>query len=85
MVDLANLAQLASEALLLTLALSLPVLAASVLVGLLVSIFQAATQIQDAVLVHLPRLVVVAFVLVVSGPWIGSQIAAFASRVFAGG
>jgi flagellar biosynthesis protein FliQ len=46
---------------------------------------QAATQVQDVTLAHLPRLVIVAVVLAVAGPWMGAQIAAFAVRVLAGG
>ncbi|MDX2052065.1 MAG: flagellar biosynthetic protein FliQ [Polyangiaceae bacterium] len=85
MVDLGRLAGLAQEALLLGLTLSVPVLAASLLVSLVVSMLQAATQIQDSSLSHLPRLVVVALVLAFTGPWIGSQVVAFASRAFTGG
>jgi flagellar biosynthesis protein FliQ len=47
-------------------------------------VLQAATQIQDHTLGHLPRLLVVVAVLVAAGPWIGSQIAEFAVRAFGG-
>lgn len=73
----------AQEALLLTVALSLPVIGVAAVVGLVVAAFQAASQVQDATLAHLPRLVAVAGALVVLGPWIGSQIGAFAERVLA--
>lgn len=76
------LTALSQEALLLALFVSLPLVAGAALVGLIVAAFQAATQIQDATLAHLPRLVAVALLLVLLGPWIGSQIAAFATRVF---
>jgi flagellar biosynthesis protein FliQ len=55
------------------------------LIGLVVAALQAATQIQDVTIAHLPRLVAVALALVVIGPWMGAQIAAFAARVFLGG
>ncbi|MEZ4226311.1 MAG: type III secretion system export apparatus subunit SctS [Polyangiaceae bacterium] len=80
-----HLAGTAQEALLLSIAVSLPVVGVAAIAGLLVAIFQAATQVQDITLAHLPRLVVVAIALAVAGPWMGSQIAAFAARVFAGG
>ena len=79
-----ELAALAQEALLLALAVSLPALAISALVGLGVAILQAVTQIQDVTLAHLPRLVVMCLTLAVIGPWMGRQIVAFASRAFLG-
>jgi flagellar biosynthesis protein FliQ len=75
----------AQEALLLAVMLSLPVLLAALLVGVLVSIFQATTQIQDATLAHLPRLVAVALCLAAVGPWMARHIAGVAARIFAGG
>ncbi len=80
-----HLASLAQEALLLAIAVSLPVVGVAALAGLLVAIFQAATQVQDMTIAHLPRLVVVAVALAIAGPWMGAQIAAFAARVFSGG
>ena len=85
MPNVGELTALAQEALLLSVVVSLPVVAIAALVGLIVAVFQAATQVQDFTLAHLPRLVVVSFTLVITGPWIGSQIAAFAARLFAGG
>ena len=79
------LAALGQEALLLAVAVSLPVVAIAALVGLLVAVLQAATQVQDATLGHLPRLLVVAVVLALMAPWMGSEIAAFALRAFHGG
>lgn len=75
----------AQEALLLSIAISLPVIGAAALAGLFVAIFQAATQVQDITIAHLSRLVVVAVVLALAGPWMGQQVAQFAARVFSGG
>jgi len=79
------LAALGQEALVLAVAVSLPVVAVAALVGLLVAVLQAATQVQDATLAHLPRLLVVALVLALMAPWMGAQIAEFAARAFHGG
>jgi type III secretion HrpO family protein len=84
MPSLGDLTTLGQQALLLSLAVALPVVGAAALIGLVVSILQAATQIQDHTLGHLPRLLVVVAVLVATGPWIGSQIAEFAVRAFGG-
>ncbi len=62
-------------------AVSLPVVAVAALVGLVVAAFQAASQIQDATIAHLPRLVAVAAGLAMLGPWMGHQIASFAERL----
>ena len=85
MPSLEGLTALAQEALVLSIVVSLPVVGVAALVGLLVAALQAATQIQDVTIAHLPRLVAVAFALVLVGPWMGAQIAAFAARVFQGG
>jgi type III secretion HrpO family protein len=84
MTGLGELTTLAQQALLLSVAVALPVVGAAALIGLLVSVVQAATQIQDPTIGHLPRLLVVVTVLVATGPWIGSQIAEFAVRAFGG-
>ncbi len=78
---LATLLEQAQNALLLSVAVALPVLAVAALVGLLVAAFQAASQIQDPTIAHLPRLLAVIATLVVLGPWMGSQIGAFAERM----
>ena len=73
----------AQQALLVALATSLPVLGAAAVVGFVVAVFQAASQIQDPTLAHLPRLLAVAAALALLGPWMGHEVAAFAARMFA--
>jgi flagellar biosynthesis protein FliQ len=80
---LATLLEHAQQGLLLSVAVALPVLAVAALVGLVVAALQAATQVQDQTLAHLPRLLAVVAALVVLGPWMGAQIGAFAERVLA--
>ena len=77
----ATLLEHAQQALLLSIAVVLPVLAVAAIVGLVVAAFQAASQVQDPTLSHLPRLLAVVAALVVMGPWMGAQIGAFAQRV----
>jgi type III secretion HrpO family protein len=72
----------AQQALLLVVAISLPVLGVAAVVGLLVAAFQAASQIQDPTLAHLPRLLAVVAALALLGPWMGHEVAAFAAHVF---
>ncbi len=77
----ALLLEQARNALLLSVVVALPILAVAALVGLLVAAFQAASQIQDPTIAHLPRLLAVIAALVVLGPWMGSQVGAFAEHV----
>lgn len=73
----------AQQALLLVVAVSLPVLAVAALVGLVTAAVQAASQIQDPTLAHLPRLLAVVAALALLGPWMGHEVAAFAAQIFA--
>ncbi|MCW2277928.1 flagellar biosynthesis protein FliQ [Heliophilum fasciatum] len=65
--DLVN--QLAREALWAVLWISAPLLIGSLASGLLVSIFQATTQIQEATLAFIPKIVVVLVIMIFFGPW----------------
>lgn len=71
------------EGLLLVLLLSAPPLLASLVVGLVVGIFQAATQIQDQTVSFVPKLIVVVVVLLALGPLLGAQLLRFTQAVFA--
>jgi flagellar biosynthetic protein FliQ len=55
-----------------------PVLVAALAVGLVISIFQVATQLQEMTLSYVPKLLVSAFVLIALGPWMMHQITQFA-------
>lgn len=79
--DPALLLEQAQTALLLAVAIALPILAVAAFVGMMVAAFQAASQIQDPTIAHLPRLLAVVAALVVLGPWMGGQIGAFAERM----
>lgn len=55
-----------------------PVLAAALVVGLLVSVLQVATQLQEMTLSYVPKLLASAFVLIALGPWMIGRITQFA-------
>lgn len=57
------------EALLILLMVSAPVLGVVLLVGLIVSLFQAITQIQEATLAYVPKLIAAMAVFALAGPW----------------
>lgn len=73
---------LAREALFMTLALAGPVMAAALLIGLVISILQATTQIQDQMLNMVPKIVVVFIVLLVLGAWMLNIAISFTTNVF---
>ena len=56
----------------------------SLIVGLVVSVFQAATQINEQTLSFLPRLLTTLVTLMVTGPWLLNQLMDFTSRVMHG-
>ena len=80
----ATLVHAAQQALMLAAAVSLPVLLVAAAVGLLVAALQAASQVQDPTLAHLPRLLAVVAALALLGPWMGREIATLAAHLFAG-
>jgi len=75
------LARAGQQALVLVVVASLPVLLVAAGVGLVVAAFQAASQLQDPTLAHLPRLLAVSAAVALLGPWMGHEIAQFAARM----
>jgi flagellar biosynthetic protein FliQ len=67
-----------------TLMVSAPLLLVALIVGLVVSIFQAATQINEATLSFIPKLVGIFVALVVAGPWMLSVMTDYMRQVFSG-
>ncbi len=57
--------------------LGLPSLIVSMVIGILISIFQAVTQISDASLSFVPKVIIVSIFIVISLPWIGDNVEAY--------
>jgi flagellar biosynthetic protein FliQ len=74
---------LGREAIFVTLLVSGPVLLLSMTVGLVVSIFQAVTQIQEPTLAFIPKILVAGLAILFFGPFMLALLTDFASRVFA--
>lgn len=66
------------------LAAAAPVLLVALVVGLAVSVLQALTQINEATLSFLPKLVAIAITLMVAGPWMLALLVDYLQRVLAG-
>jgi len=74
---------LAHEAMFVAMLLAAPLLLVSLVVGLLVSLFQAATQINETTLTFIPKLIAIAVTLVIAGPWMLTTMVDYIHRMFA--
>ena len=81
--DQDSVIELATNALELALRVSLPLLLVGLAVGLVVSVFQAITQIQEQTLSFIPKILALAAVLVVGGPWMLNQLLAYTRDLWA--
>ncbi|MFL5351359.1 flagellar biosynthesis protein FliQ [Archangium sp.] len=70
------------QALYLVVLTSAPAVVIALVVGLIVAVFQATTQIQEQTLTFAPKLVAVFGILALTGPWIGNQLVRFTYHVF---
>lgn len=71
------------EALYLTMLLAAPLLLSALAAGLLIGVFQAATQIQEMTLSFIPKLIVLSLALLIAGPWMLRLLTEFTLRLFA--
>ncbi len=74
--------EIGRQALWVLLQISLPVLIFGMVAGVLVSLFQAVTQIQEVTLTFVPKIVAVAVALVIFGPWMLATVVAFMVQLF---
>ena len=69
------------EALLTVIKVSLPVLLTGLTVGLIVSIFQTATSIQEQTLAFIPKIVATFMAIILFGPWMMNELITFTTKV----
>ncbi|MBF7081951.1 flagellar biosynthesis protein FliQ [Desulfallas sp. Bu1-1] len=74
--------ELVREALLMVCIIALPPLAVSLLVGLVISILQATTQVQEQSLTFVPKIIAVFITLAVLAPWTARVMVNFTNRVY---
>lgn len=77
-----SLVALVRETVMIALKIALPILGAGVVIGLVVSIFQSITSIQDQTLTFVPKIVVMMAVVILLVPWIFVRLIDFASELF---
>ena len=70
------------QAMYLTMLLAAPLLLSALAVGLLIGVFQAATQIQEMTLSFIPKLIVLVFALLAAGPWMLTMLVEFTLNLY---
>jgi flagellar biosynthetic protein FliQ len=73
---------LAMDCMTLAMKVGMPLLLVGLVVGLLVSIFQAVTQIQEMTLTFIPKVLALGVVLVVAGPWMLGQLITYTANLY---
>ena len=74
--------QMAQEALMMVLIIAAPMLGLGLTVGLMVSVFQATTSIQEQTLAFIPKIIAVFVAILIFGPWMLSLMVEYVTNVF---
>ena len=70
------------QAIILAFKLAGPLLAVSIIIGLVIAIFQAATQIHEQTLTFVPKIVAIALMMLLLGPWMITMLSDFMQNLF---
>ena len=73
---------LSLEAMVLAMKIGMPLLLVGLVLGLVVSVFQAVTQIQEQTLAFIPKVIGLAVVLVIGGPWMLDQVVTYTQELY---
>ncbi len=77
MITLSDINQIVAEALLLIIRMSLPMLLTSMIIGLIVSIFQTVTSIQEQTLTFVPKVIGVFLMIMIFGNWMLTEMSGY--------
>jgi flagellar biosynthesis protein FliQ len=83
-IDLATATDLVRRALMIALVISAPMLLIGLIVGIVVSLFQAVTQIQEQTLTFIPKITAMIAAAILLMPWIGQQLLDYTRAMFGG-
>ncbi len=75
---------LGSQAIMVSMQVAAPVLLTTMVIGVIISIFQAATQINEQTLSFVPKIVAITAAMIVCGPWILQVMLGFTKEIFNG-
>jgi len=78
----ADVTEIATQTMLVGAKVAAPILLTALLVGFMISLFQAATQIQEQTLSFVPKMIAVAIALLVTGNWALGQLVSFTNQLF---
>jgi flagellar biosynthesis protein FliQ len=78
----ADVTELAVQTMTMAAKVSAPILLTALLAGFLISLFQAATQIQEQTLSFVPKMIAVAIALLVTGNWVLNEMVTFTQSLF---
>jgi flagellar biosynthetic protein FliQ len=73
---------LAMDAVGIAIKIGLPILGVGLIVGLVISVFQAVTQIQEMTLAFIPKILATVVVLVIAGPWMLGELVAYTRELY---
>lgn len=79
--DPATALDVGREAIMLLIKISAPIMVAALVVGLVVSLFQALTQIQEQTLTFVPKILAIFLMLIITLPFIGKELGNFSERL----
>lgn len=77
-----TLLEITREAITTLLIVSAPLLGAALVVGLIISLIQAVTQINEATLTFAPKIIAIFIAVLVFGPWMGNRLLLFTVEIF---
>jgi flagellar biosynthesis protein FliQ len=78
-----DVTDIAAQTMMMAAKVAAPVLLTALLVGFLISLFQAATQIQEPTLSFVPKMIAVSIALLLTGNWVLNQMITFTQSLFA--
>ncbi|WP_026515404.1 flagellar biosynthesis protein FliQ [Butyrivibrio sp. LB2008] len=82
MITMADINTIVNQCLMLVIKMSLPVLLTSMIVGLVISIFQTVTSIQEQTLTFVPKVICVFIVIMITGNWMMTELTGFISLIW---
>jgi flagellar biosynthetic protein FliQ len=83
--ELDQATELLRQTLVLTLVIAAPMLIIGMVVGIIISLFQAVTQIQEQTLTFVPKITAMIAAAIMLMPWIGGRLLEYATVMFSGG
>ena len=82
MITLADINQIVGEALMMVIRMSLPILLTSMIIGLIISIFQTVTSIQEQTLTFVPKVLGVFTIIMIMGNWMLTELSGYITNLW---